>query len=88
MRKMTLQRIDVYSAAKIEALLLGVAGLIAGVFMALASLFLQKIGFGIAGIIILPIMYAILGFVGGAIGAWIYNMCAEWIGGIKLEFKE
>jgi hypothetical protein len=43
---------------------------------------------GVGAIIILPFLYAIMGFIGGAIIAWIYNLIAGWIGGIELEFKE
>jgi len=43
---------------------------------------------GAAAIIILPIMYGIFGFIGGAIGAWIYNLVAGWIGGIEIELEK
>lgn len=43
--------------------------------------------FGVGAIIILPIVYGLLGFVGGAIVAWIYNIAARLIGGIELEIK-
>ena len=32
-----------------------------------------------------PIIYGIFGFVGGIIGAALYNVFARWIGGIKVE---
>jgi hypothetical protein len=44
-------------------------------------------GMGIGFAIFLPVMYAILGFVFGALGAWIYNLLAKWIGGLDLEFE-
>lgn len=37
------------------------------------------------GIIILPLMYGIVGFVAGAIQAIIYNLAAGFIGGIRIE---
>lgn len=33
----------------------------------------------------LPILYAIVGFIGGAIGALIYNVAARFVGGVELE---
>jgi hypothetical protein len=35
----------------------------------------------------LPFVYAILGFLSGVIGAWIYNLVANWIGGIEVEVE-
>jgi len=42
---------------------------------------------GIAMMIGVPIFYAVLGFVVGAIGALIYNAVAGIIGGIKFELE-
>jgi hypothetical protein len=49
---------------------------------------------GIGGIAIaigyavcLPIIYAIMGFIGGAIAAAVYNLVARFVGGIKLELS-
>ena len=41
------------------------------------------IGFGI----MLPVVYGVMGFVFGVIGAAIYNLIASWIGGIKVEVE-
>lgn len=35
----------------------------------------------------IPIMYSILGFVGGIIGALIYNLFASIVGGIEIEVE-
>lgn len=35
----------------------------------------------------LPIMYCILGFIGGAIGALLYNLFSAWVGGIEIEVE-
>ena len=34
-------------------------------------------------VIFLPIIYAVLGFIGGVIAAFIYNLVAKWTGGIE-----
>jgi hypothetical protein len=34
-----------------------------------------------------PIIYAVLGFIGGAIGALVYNLAAGMIGGIKFDLE-
>jgi hypothetical protein len=42
---------------------------------------------GIAMMIGIPIMYGILGFIMGAIGALIYNAVAGIVGGVKFELE-
>jgi len=44
-------------------------------------------GFGLVMIIIMPIMYAVMGFIADVLGAFIYNVVAKWIGGIEMEFE-
>jgi len=36
----------------------------------------------------MPITFAIPGFIVGAIGAFIYNLVAGWIGGIEMDFEQ
>ncbi len=40
---------------------------------------------GAASIIVLPITYAIGGFVMGAVFAFVYNIVAGWVGGVELD---
>lgn len=48
-------------------------------------------GFGIVGgiavMIIIPIVYTIMAFIGGCIGALIYNIFAGFVGGIEIEVE-
>src|SRR5262249_35967573 len=37
--------------------------------------------------IFFPIIYAVMGFIVGVIGAAIYNLLAGWIGGIEVEVE-
>lgn len=94
-----LKKIGVLSAAKIYGLCCTLMGLLLGLIFALfGSVFssiMQASGAEVSGmlvgglgaIIIMPIMYGIFGFVGGAIGAFIYNLIAGWIGGIEIELE-
>jgi hypothetical protein len=43
--------------------------------------------FGIVVMIGLPIMYSIMGFIGGALGALLYNLFANYVGGIEIEVE-
>ena len=96
MAKVQLKRIGVFSLAKLQAILMAFVGLIIGIFStvleAMLGMFLGFPGFGMGlgflSIVILPVIYAIFGFVSGAIGAFLYNLIAKWVGGIELEFEE
>jgi len=43
----------------------------------------MMIGFGV----LMPVIYGVMGFVFGVIGAAIYNLIAGWIGGIEVEVE-
>lgn len=45
-------------------------------------------GLGVLAIIGFPLLYAVMGFVGGVVGAWVYNFAAGKIGGIKLVVEQ
>ena len=39
-------------------------------------------------IIFLPIIYAVLGFIGGVIMAFVYNLVAKWTGGVEFTTED
>ncbi|RMG82927.1 MAG: hypothetical protein D6707_01960 [Bacteroidetes bacterium] len=91
-----LKRIGVLSLAKLQAVLMAFVGLIAGIsyaimgatFASLAGSAGLGAGLGFLAIIIFPILYAIFGFIGGAIEAFLYNLVAGWVGGIEMDFEQ
>jgi hypothetical protein len=51
---------------------------------------LGGVGAIVVGLIIMiavPVFYGILGFIGGAIGALVYNLAAGVVGGLKFELE-
>jgi hypothetical protein len=90
-----LHSVGVMSCAKIMGVIYFSLGLIVLPFLALAgfaSLFTKgsdaMSGFAMFVLAILaPIFYGAMGFVMGALTAWVYNIAAGWIGGIRLELK-
>jgi len=38
---------------------------------------------GLGFLIFMPFLYLIFGFIFTAIGAWVYNLAAGWVGGIE-----
>jgi hypothetical protein len=50
----------------------------------------QKVGvmaFGAGFALLMPILYGIMGFIGGIISAFVYNVIAKWVGGIEVEVE-
>ncbi len=41
----------------------------------------------LAILIIVPLFYALLGFIIGVVGAAIYNLFAKWLGGLQVEVE-
>jgi hypothetical protein len=51
---------------------------------------MRGVGSIVGGLIIMiavPVFYGILGFVGGAIGALVYNVAAGVVGGVRFELE-
>src|SRR4051794_10493347 len=45
-------------------------------------------GVAMVFVILIPVIYGVMGFVFGVIGAGIYNLIAGWIGGFEIEIEE
>lgn len=100
---MVIKRIGVLKAGILQACVMGLFGLIIGLCFLLFGTMLgglmgamsqnsgsaAGIGFlgGIGMVIFMPIMYGIMGFIAGVIGAAIYNLVAGWVGGLELEVE-
>ncbi len=106
-----IKSVDVMSAAKMYAVMMGAVGFFLGAFVAVIyGIFLGGVGMlglmaggnfagmsivaVIVGIIMLIVLVvvatisqAIIGFISGAIGAFIYNFFAKRVGGIKIELE-
>ena len=87
------KKIGVLSLAKILGLLYAIFGLIIGALFALFPLIgfsADETGafFGTASIILFPILYGIMGFIGGLITAFFYNLIAGKIGGLEVEIAK
>lgn len=91
-----LKKLNVLSVAKIQALFMAIAGLLFGLFMLIVSAIAGSmigaaflmISINFLGVIWLIIFGGVFGFIGGLLGAFIYNLLAKWIGGIEMEFEE
>lgn len=98
-----LKRIDPLSAGKMLMMIYGILGAIIGIvysimifiFGSIAGVSNDKVILGVAGgafggLLIgafFVVMYALIGFLAGIIGAAIYNLVAKKVGGLKLELE-
>jgi hypothetical protein len=94
--RQTIRSVGVLSCAKITAALYGAIGLLIFPFIIIGALVGTFAGdktsalsgaLGVVMALVLPILYAGIGFVGGAISALLYNLIASRVGGIELEFQ-
>jgi len=94
-----IKKIGIMPMAKMQAVLMGIMGLIVGVIyglmLTIMGLFTLAAGsdegiffipIGIGMLIFMPLMYAAMGFVSGALFSWIYNIAAKKIGGVEIDF--
>jgi len=92
-----IRSVNVLSSAKMMGAIYGAMGLlvipivlVAG-FASLASGQRTGVMGGVALVafgVFAPFFYGGLGFVFGALGAWVYNLMAKWAGGIQIELEE
>lgn len=97
----TIKRVQVMSFALTIGVIYALVGFIVGILFAVlgGSLFVCLLGMGgreilegfgalsALAIIIFPIMYFIMGFIGSAIAAILYNIVAPRVGGIQVELE-
>ncbi|MFZ0814452.1 MAG: hypothetical protein WAM78_02975 [Candidatus Sulfotelmatobacter sp.] len=88
--------VGVLSVAKIMGLVYGCMGLIFAPFFLLIGVVGSALGqhnsplagiFGVGVAVCMPLIYGVMGFVMGAIGALLYNLFAKWVGGFELEME-
>ncbi len=97
---MILKKVGAMSCAKVTGVLYAVLGLIVGFFFSLISIFAAMFGssghdgaafgflFGIGAVVLMPIFYGIIGFVGTLIAVSIFNVIVNYTGGIEMTFEE
>lgn len=97
-----IKRFGVFSVAKINAAISLVVGLIVSVLWVIFAGLLGVAGMhgaslgaaaltgagGLIVIIVATVLYAIAGFIAGALVAILYNIAAGWFGGVEIELSE
>ena len=101
MKKLTIHKIGVLSAAKVAGVLGVVIGLLVGmiyaaVFMVMGASMMGGgaeegaglLAVGAGAVCVVPILYGVLSFVMGAVYAFVFNLAVGVIGGLELEVEE
>lgn len=98
----SVSRIGVLSLAKMLAVTYAFLGLFIGGIVSLFALMGAAIGggagqdsaggigamiLGVGAVVVFPILYGCLGFVGGLITAALYNLVSKVVGGIEVELS-
>ncbi|MEM3412309.1 MAG: DUF3566 domain-containing protein [archaeon] len=94
-----LKRVGILSAAKICGVLTAILSFIYAILLAVifaigaiaapsAPAAAMMFGFSLFGLILFPAIGLIIGFVFGAIYAFLYNLVAGWIGGLEIELTK
>lgn len=95
---MVINRVAPMSVAKLAAVLYALLGLLIGAVISMIAVGGGMVAgrdsgaavamiFGAGAIVLLPLCYAVLGFVGALIGAALYNFAAGIIGGVEIDVK-
>lgn len=97
---MVIKKFDPVSCAKVAGLTYAGMGLLIGVIFTMISLAGAAFGmandesgaiygvlFGVGAVVIFPIFYGVMGFFGGLLTAFIYNLVAAAVGGIQVEVE-
>ena len=94
MPKKEIRAIDVMSLAKVAAVINAIYGFFVGLLLSVGFFIwpvpgIQQISrmIGAGLIIVVPLIYGIIGFLAGAIFAFIYNFVASKVGGVKIRLK-
>lgn len=89
MAQQRITRFSIGQSAKFLGVLYLLIGLLFVPFFLLMGAFAPEGtgGFGTMFAIAMPVIYAVMGVVGGAVGAALYNLVAGWVGGIEMEIE-
>ena len=98
---MVIRKVGIGSVVKVFGVLYGLLGFVVGAFIAMFALvgfgaaaagnedvpaWLGSL-FGIGAVIVLPIVYGIMGVIGGVLVAALYNLVANITGGLEIEVQ-
>lgn len=83
-----IRHLHAVQAAKVMAVVYGIIGLIfIPLFFVFSAFLPTEERMGAVFLLVLPVIYAIVGFVGTLIAAVVYNLAAGWVGGFSVDLE-
>ena len=85
--KTRVHRFSPHQNAKVFAVLMAISSLIFVIPFMLFANFMAPQGSGFPAFMVLafPVIYLVFGYIFVAIGCWVYNLLAQFTGGIEFE---
>jgi hypothetical protein len=85
--KIQIINVSVGQSAKVFAVLYTVMSL--PIFLVMAAFgMLGGAGIALVALVLGPVIYGVLAFLGAGLGAWLYNVVAKFVGGLEYSTKE
>jgi len=88
MKKLRIKKVNVLKVAFVFATMYGILSAIVFAIIGIFGIAVAGDPMGAVLMILMPIFYAIGGFIGGLLMGWLYNLTSKWIGGIEVEVEE
>lgn len=87
--KRIVKRFNALQLGKLLGVLYALMGLLFAPFILIAGAAggTRGAGMGVGFALAAPIIYGVLGFIGGLIAALLYNLVAKFVGGIEVEIE-
>jgi hypothetical protein len=85
--KKQIVKVSVRQSAKVLAVLYMVMSIPIVVVMAAVGM-LGGGGVAMFAVILAPLIYGVLAFLGTGLAAWLYNLVANWVGGLEYSTKD
>lgn len=87
---MMIKKIDRASLARMSGITYAIIGLVLGCMIFLATFISPAgkdigAGFGLASPVLMPLLYGVMGYIGGWLCAYLYNWVAARYGGVIIE---
>jgi hypothetical protein len=86
--KIRIERFSIHQNAKVFAVIMAVSSLVFVVPLFLFASMRSPRPAGFPGglfFLLLPLIYLVIGYIGIAIGCWVYNLLAKITGGLEFE---
>lgn len=89
MKTHRIKRFSILQTGKLLGILYGFLALIMLPFILIPAVLASSEGefAQFIPMLVMMVLYPVMGFIGGIIGAAVYNLCSKWVGGLEFELE-